>query len=232
MLRFRRSPRGRSRGLSLVELMVGVAVGLIVVAGALSMTVQNLSGSTRLLADARFNQDLRAAVDLITRDLRRAGYWGNAIAGTQAVGATAVTTPNPYRGVTGSTANGFSYQFSRDQNAAENNALDTNERFGFRVQSGALQMRRDDGDWEDVTDTKVMTIATGGLVITPSVTTVSLGNLCPRTCTAGTPNCPTTTVRSFAVTLTATGTGVRAAQRSLSTTVRLRNDQLDGACPA
>jgi len=35
----------------------------------------------------------------------------------------------------------FSYRFSRDAN--ENNALDGNEQFGFRIQNGALQMQRD-----------------------------------------------------------------------------------------
>jgi type IV pilus assembly protein PilW len=205
-------------------------VGLLVVAGALSMSAGNLDKSRRLLADVRFNQDLRVAADLVTRDLRRAGYWGEAIRGTQAIGATSATLQNPYAGVTGSEAGGFTYQFSRD--AAENGALDANERFGFRVQQGALQMRGDADGWRDVTDTKVMTVAEDGLVITPRVTVLPLGHLCPRACNAGTPNCPTSTVRSYAVRLTAAATADPTVVRELRTTVRLRNDQLDGRCPA
>ena len=222
-----RSPR---RGLSVVELMVGVAVGMLVVAGALSLSARNLANSHRLLAETRFNQDLRAAVDLITRDLRRAAYWGDAISGTQAIGATATTAQNPYATITASSSNGFSYRFSRD--ATENNALDGNEQFGFRVQNGALQMQRDADGWRDVTDTGILVIAAEGLVITPAVTVLPLGHLCPRTCAAGTPNCPTATVRSYAVTLTAMSAVDPTVSRSLQTTVRLRNDQLAGRCPA
>jgi prepilin peptidase dependent protein B len=218
------------RGLSIVELMVGVVVGLFVVSGALSMSAGNLDKSRRLLADVRFNQDLRVAADLITRDLRRAGYWGAAITGTQAIGATSATAQNPYAGAAGSSNAGFSYQFSRD--AQENGTLDANEQFGFRIRDGALQMRGDADGWREVTDTRVMTLADDGLVITPSETVLALGHLCPRPCNAGVPNCPTSTVRSYAVTLTATSTTDNAMVRELRTTVRLRNDQLAGRCPA
>ena len=220
----------RPHGLSIVELMVGIVVGLLVVTGALSMSAGNLNKSRRLLADVRFNQDLRAAADLITRDLRRAGYWGAAITGTQAIGATSATAQNPYAGATGSSGAGFSYQFSRD--AQENGTLDNNEQFGFRIRDGALQMRSNADGWRDVTDTKVMTLADDGLVITPSETLLALGHLCPRPCNAGVPNCPSSTVRSYAVTLTATASADPAAVRALRTTVRLRNDQLAGRCPA
>jgi prepilin peptidase dependent protein B len=226
-----RSRRWWSRhGLSLVELMVGIAVGLLVVAGALSISARNLANSHRLLADARFNQDLRAAMDLITRDLRRAGYWGNAIQGTQAVGATSSTTPNPYSAFTGENASGFTYGFSRD--STENNSLDSNEQFGFRIHSGALQMQRDSEGWQDVTDVKVLRVADDGLVITPAVSVLPLGHLCPKICNAGTPDCPTATVRSYGVTLTASSAADTTLTRTLRTAVRLRNDQLSGRCPA
>lgn len=219
-----------ARGLSLVELMVGVAVGLFLVSGVLAMSASNLDKSRRLLSDVRFNQDLRTAVDLVTRDLRRAGYWGNAITGTQAIGATSATAQNPYASSSGSTAAGLSYRFSRD--ATENDTMDDAEQFGFRVLDGVLQMRGDADGWRDVTDANVMTVADAGLVITPTETVLPLGHLCPRPCNAGTPNCPSVTVRSYAVSLSATSTADPAIVRQLRTSVRLRNDQLAGRCPA
>jgi type IV pilus assembly protein PilW len=218
------------RGLSIVELMVGIAVGLMVVAGALSMSASNMGKSRQLLGDVRFNQDLRVAADLITRDLRRAGYWGAAISGTQAIGATSTTAQNPYAGAAVSTDGDVQYRFSRD--SAENNTLDANEQFGFRIRDGALQMRADADGWKDVTDTKVMTMPDDGLRIVPTETVVPLGHLCPRPCNAGTPNCPASTVRSYAILLTATSVADAAVTRELRTTVRLRNDQLSGRCPA
>lgn len=229
MLSLRPRRMALRRGLSIVELMVGLVVGLVVVSGALAMSAGNLNKSRQLLASVRFNQDLRVAADLVLRDLRRAGYWGAAITGTQAIGATSATAQNPYAGATGSTAAGLAYQFSRD--GQENGTLDANEQFGFRIASGALQMRSDAEGWRDVTDTRVMTLAADGLTITPSVTVLPLGQLCPQACNAGVPNCPTTTVRSYVVTLTATSVSDPAATRRLQSTVRLRNDQLAGRCP-
>jgi prepilin-type N-terminal cleavage/methylation domain-containing protein len=64
---------GRQRGLSLVELMVGVVIGLIVVAAASMVMANNTVDSRRLVLEAQLQQDLRATADIITRELRRAG---------------------------------------------------------------------------------------------------------------------------------------------------------------
>ncbi|NRF72325.1 hypothetical protein HLB44_35645 [Aquincola sp. S2] len=220
--------RARQRGLSIMELMIGATVGMIVMSGAVLLFAKNVSGSRMLLAETRLNQDLRNATDLLTRDLRRAGYWGNAILGTTAIGVGSVTTQNPYSQVTSPAADEVSYRFSRDA-ATDNNTLDNNEQFGFRIVDGALQMQVG-SSWTDVTDKSSVTITE--LSVTPTVTQISLGDTCPTVCGIGTPNCPTTTVRSFAVVLH--GQSVRDAnvQRSLRSTVRVRNDQVSGACPA
>ncbi|MGY4828147.1 PilW family protein [Sphaerotilaceae bacterium SBD11-9] len=63
----------RERGLSIVELMVGLAVGLTVIAAALLALTHHLRENRGLLIEARLMQDLRTATDLIARDLRRAG---------------------------------------------------------------------------------------------------------------------------------------------------------------
>ncbi len=222
----RRRPR---RGITLVELLIGSAVGLLVVSGALTLMARNLGTARNLLAEAKLNQDLRTAMDLIVRDLRRSGWWGNALQGTLVVGAGSTTTQNPYATV-GGDVQSLSYGFSRD--STENNALDSNEQFGFRVDHGKLQMQDGSGQWQDMTDTGAMTIVEGGLAIVPSVTTLPLGNLCPKVCSAGTPNCPQTQVRNYSVTLTALSARDPAIMRTLRSTVRLRNDRLAGQCPA
>lgn len=68
--------RSRQTGVSLVELMVGVVVGLILIGGLLQVylsTKQSYNAQEQL---ARMQEGGRFAMDLITRDLRRAGYWG------------------------------------------------------------------------------------------------------------------------------------------------------------
>jgi len=221
-----RAGQRRQRGFSIMELMIGITVGMIVVSGALMLFVRNLNGSRLLLNETRLNQDLRAAVDLVTRDLRRAGYWGNAIQGTVALGATSATTQNPYSAVSTASSSEVAYQFSRD--ATEDNALGVAEQFGFRLSAGAIQMNSGNG-WMDITDARTITIT--NFQISPSVTSLPLGYLCPKTCSVGTPNCPTVTVRSFNVLVQGQSVSDSNVLRDLRTTVRVRNDQLAGTCP-
>ncbi|MBC7728699.1 MAG: hypothetical protein H7242_13990 [Microbacteriaceae bacterium] len=216
------------RGLSLVELMVGLVVSLIVVGGAISMMARMQATTWRLLYETRLNQDLRAAADVVARDLRRGGFWGNAILGTLAVGVSSSVVQNPYAAPSNSSSDGVSYRFSRD--ATENNTLDDAERFGFRRQDGVLQMQTSNGVWQDLTDNKNLLLT--ALTITPTLTTLPLGSICSKPCAAGTPNCPVSTVRSLAVTLTGQSVRDSTMVRSINLTVRMRNDESAGQCPA
>jgi type IV pilus assembly protein PilW len=225
-------PAARQRGLSVIELLVGVAVGLFLVTGAISLFFTNMSTSRRTLADARVEQDLRVIGDLITRDLRRAGYWGNSINGTIAVGTGSATTPNPYSAAsaTASTSSGqVTYEFSRD--ATENDTLDANESFGFRFNStnGTMEMQTSSGTWQPLNDPNFVRITSFSLTDN-SPSTISLGYRCPTTCSAGTPNCPTVAVRRYDMVINAQSALDSTVVRSLETRVRLRNDQMTGQC--
>ena len=102
------------RGLSIVELLVGVAVGLFIVAGSTKLFVDYLSNNRGLLLETRINQDLRAAADLVARDLRRASYWRNAEAGlSSTLGVPAVD--NPYKAVNYDGGSGvLTYSYAKD----------------------------------------------------------------------------------------------------------------------
>ncbi len=65
-------PKGNI-GLSLVELMVGMAVGLVVLSAIGTMLVSIARSATDILGSAKLNHEMRAAMDAITRDIRRAG---------------------------------------------------------------------------------------------------------------------------------------------------------------
>lgn len=63
-------------GVTLVELMVAVVVGLLLILGVIQIyltTKQSYNAQAEL---ARMQESGRFAMDLITRDLRRAGFWG------------------------------------------------------------------------------------------------------------------------------------------------------------
>jgi prepilin peptidase dependent protein B len=216
------------RGMSLIELMVGTAAGMLIVAGALSIFSAQVVATRRTMLEVRVNQDLRAAADLVARDLRRAAYWQNAIEGTRISGAGASTAVNPYRSVQFASGT-LSYQFSRD--SVENNTLDAPEQFGFRLHDTlGLQMQTSSGSWQTLTDPATLRITT--FTITPREITLPLGELCTKSCPVGTPNCPSISTRSYELLLAGQAVADASVQRELRMAVRVRNDRLEGACPA
>ncbi len=76
---------GRQHGLSIVELMVGVLVGMLIFAGAIHVYVSTIGSSDITLKAAKLNQEMRSIMHMMADELRRAGYWSGSVAG---VGAT------------------------------------------------------------------------------------------------------------------------------------------------
>ena len=92
-------PLVRQRGLSIVELMVGIAVGLFVVAAASTLVATQLSDNRRLMLETQVHQDLRAAADIITREVRRSGYWNAAPTQLAVPGVVQQNILNPFSAV-------------------------------------------------------------------------------------------------------------------------------------
>lgn len=232
--------RQNESGLSLVELMIGMVVGLFVVAGVLTVFVTNLVGSRNLVRDVRINQDLRIAADLIARDLRRAGYWANATSGVLNSASATTTTPNPYNAVSGTygvTSSAVNYSFARDTN----DTLNSNESFGFRLNSGAIQIQLDNTpNWQSVTDPDIVTVTK--FQITEAKTEIAVGDMCTSGCntvpptpksapTTACPSPPTLTTRRFDILIEANAANDASVKRSLRESVRVRNNQISGQCP-
>lgn len=66
----------RSRGLSLIELLVAVALGGILMGGAISLFVNNRATYEITNDMARLQENARFALQLMTEDIRMAGYIG------------------------------------------------------------------------------------------------------------------------------------------------------------
>jgi type IV pilus assembly protein PilW len=170
---------------------------------------------------------MRVAADLIARDLRRAGYWGNSTGGA----VTTITSPtaasSPYAAVSPSgaaSASTVTYSYSQ---GSENNALDSAEQFGFRLNSGVIQYQQGSGNWQAITDINSMTVT--GFTVQPNVTQVSLAQYCTGgTCAGG--GCPFMNMRRYDITINAASPD-GTMTRQLQETVRVRNDQFTGACP-
>lgn len=71
----------RQRGMSLIELMVGITVGLVLVAGLAVLFGNSSQTSAELEKSVRQLENGRYAVDLLAEDISVAGYFGEAQAG-------------------------------------------------------------------------------------------------------------------------------------------------------
>lgn len=223
-----RRPPSRHRGLSIVELLVGVAIGLFIVAAASTLLAGHLRENRRLLLEARLMQDLRTAADVVARDLRRAGHWGGATAGVWAAGDTGVAT-NPYVALAPDAVVSDTVGFRYSRDAVENNTVDSNEQFGFRLRNGAVELQLGAGNWQALTDAGTLTVTT--FTITPTVQEVPLDRFCAKPCAPGAAACPPRQqVRSLALLIVGRLAVDGSVGRSVRGNVRLRNDPVSGAC--
>ena len=127
------------RGVTLIELMIGMLIGLLVVGIAVQMYVSTLGITRQTTQTVRLNQELRAISDLIVTDLRRAGYWSGATSGVA----------NPYSELVSDGSGGGTHVnvFNAPSGAAngcvvmayENATPSTSEHFyGYRIAAGGL----------------------------------------------------------------------------------------------
>ena len=233
LLPFRRA----LRGVSLVEVMVGLAVGLLVVGGALMMFANFTNENRLLLQETRVAQDLRATSDLITRDLRRAGYWAGATSGVYVAGMTGAPLQNNFA-LMANTACASATLDQKSTSAASSaicytvaqgnsNAVANTDRFGFELDDGVVYAVLAGAARQPLSDPKTITMT--HMVITPNSQVLSASSFCGKTCTI---NCPEVVVREFEVLLKGHLPSDSSTSRYLRSNVRVRNDYLGGACPA
>ncbi len=186
----------RQRGLTLVELMVSLAIGSLLLLGLTTFYVNSLKSNAEVLNAMRLNQTLRASMLLISRDLRRAGYW----AGTAATG-------NPFKSMTTSTSGCVLYSYDRTGSGAT--TVPEAAKYGYLLKDGVLMMRSggsvhsctpgSNNSWEALTDSGLMTI----------------------TSLAFSPNAASAT--SLTITLAARLTSASAVTLTLTETIKLEN---------
>lgn len=204
------------RGLSVVELMVGVTLGLFVVAAAALMVSSQLTENRKLLLETQLQQDMRSSMDIITRELRRASYTPGAPGQLWYEGRTNPISQSSYGALTpesGSTLSevGFSYRRRSGDEGP----------YGFKLESNALKSKIG-GEWQILTDAAVMRVTAFTINLS---TPVSYQLPCPRLCTGGTMICwPELQMRTATITLSGQSTNDVSVQRTLRTQVRLRND--------
>ena len=131
-----------SAGFSLVELMIGIVVGLFLLIGLSSVYISSVRGGRTTTSANQLNQDMRALMDIMVNDLRRAGHWEAAVAGS----------PNPFVApearpkITALDANRSCILYSYDAPAAIGA-----DHFGFQLNADGVVQATNPGSFNDTT---------------------------------------------------------------------------------
>lgn len=149
----------QQRGISLIEVMIGLALGIGALTSVASLVGYGIGVNANLLSSSRVNEESSNVLSLIVRDIRRIGYSGD----TVAMLSDPEANPSPFSNsllvssFPGEAANSC-ILFSYDAN--NNGTLESGvngENFGYRLRDSQIEIRRGDqtceeDDWLALTD--------------------------------------------------------------------------------
>lgn len=221
----------KQAGVSLVEMMIGMVVALIVLAGVGNIYVTTIVSSAESTAMARLNQEMRAVMGIMSSDLRRAGYWS----GATTLGGDIATNPNPFMAATadlqihGGTCVLYTYDTQEDGAAGNEDYL------GFRLTNGAIWMRTagtttsdancTNGTWARLTDESFLNVTSLALSLNGS-TCLNITTEADCSVTAPTAGDITVETRRVNITLAGQLVGDAAMNTIINQTVKIRNDRV------
>lgn len=176
-------------GVTLIELMVALAISLVVLAAASSVYLTSLRLENDNLNLARLTQDMRSMVDVMVRDIRRAGFVSSDPGLNQAA-----LRDNPFFGPAADIRVHWGgacivYAYNRDDDTNGDGVsdevppvVDSNEYLGFRLNAGRLEMRQsgstnadcDNGSWIALSGPKVEVTALNFVLLSSSVNVTSM----------------------------------------------------------
>lgn len=149
--------KAKQFGMTLIELMVGLVVGLVVIGGALTLLLSSLNNQKSHNQVVRLNQDMRAIMDLMVRDITRAGFAtdnpaSNASSllanpffvhsGASSTDLSIISTTSPGSlTVLDGTGNCILYAYNRDYAGEVPPEIGDDERFGFLKEGEDVYIR-------------------------------------------------------------------------------------------
>ena len=211
----------KHKGFTLIELMVALVINALIFIFLIGIFANNLTHYNLTLNTNRLNQQLEEIMQIMTFDIRRAGYWANA---SSNVGTN--TNTNPFQNASGGTdiaVNGSCLTFTYDHNSNGSlpgtSTTSDDERYGYRLNNGFIQTRpwgasfncaASANVWENMNDASI------------TITTLTF-TLNSYTLTTG-PGAQGITQRSVDIVLTGNLTSNPAITKTLRQHVRINND--------
>lgn len=209
-------------GLSLIELMIAVVLGMIVIAGVIQVFVGSVSSNTQLLRMTRLEEELSAIMTLMSADIRRAGF----NTASENINNVAAGWENPMFPIT---VNDDCILYTYD-NVGDADAANLTNQFGFRLNAGAIEMFTNQGNWgcgggagwESASSADVITISTLEFDLTDQC--INATNSTRGCGGAALPGDTLVTTRFVDITLAGELSADPLVARTLQESVRIRND--------
>ena len=224
------------RGVSIVELMIGITIGLFILAGASLVMTSQISDNRRLLLDTQLQQDLRAVAALMVRDIRRANYYGHAHRNiwTNSLNQTVLNRYNLFNPANSNGTSTLQYARSLDDVIGainvDDEAVANAERvtLSFNEVNHTIDMTLGAGAPQALTDANVLRITELTFTTATRNLAVPCGAVCPA---VGPGGCPLVQ-RQRQVDFVIVGEAVHDARvrRSLRESVRVKNDLVSEQC--
>ncbi len=211
------------RGFSLVELMVAMLIMLIVSATMVEIAANVFRTNTVSIQMIQLSQEMRSAIQLISRDIRRSGYKHDALAGylaTEAIGSGVIMGEL----AANSTANCLQVQYDNLEGEAKNVV------YRLRVVSdvGRVSAHFDaaatcdtginDVAWVDITDPLLSHISRLGFVLNSRLTDVAKNSSNGNVIQVG--------LEQISIIISASLRANDAVNRSIINEVQIRNQYL------
>ena len=200
--------------------MIALTLSALVMTVFIALYVASIKQYTKTLNTARLDQSLQASLRMMANDIRRAGFWGNAISDL-----STNTNTNPFN-TNDISINGagncilLSYDQNGDGLLPAVGAGTDDERYGYRLSNNAIQARPNGASylctaaanvWENITDPNSVQITALSFVKTDRMVTV----VSPATMT----------VRNVVISVTGRLTADNTVTKTLSENVKIRNDK-------
>ncbi len=193
------------QGVSLIELMVGLLIGLLVVAAVGGVYISTTRSSADILAANRLNQEIRALTELMNFEIRRAG--SGIDAGEESIAIDDSGSCIVYR-----------YQFD----GSERNA-------GFRLKAGQIELK-DGGTLDDCTSGTWAAVTDSSMVNITTLDFDASGSACFDRITRGAIACASLVsgvlIRRITIEIAAQLTADQSVAVQTRDTIRVRNDRV------
>jgi prepilin peptidase dependent protein B len=215
-------------GFTLLELLIGLAVGLFVLASASMLMLAQLGDHRRLTLETRTEQDLRALAELMGRELREAGRWQSPAQGVWQEAAAAIA--NPYADIAVA-PDGSRIEFSlssAEPLSRDDNLLTPAERRGFKLEAGVLRFLQGGAGWQPLSDPQTLRLNSLRFELREQAQT--LPELCERACDS-LADCPPRLLRQqLRVQLQGQAAHDGRVQRRLDFSLPLQTERVEGRC--